>query len=213
MHWGSLNTFKARERDDVSKKHFQIVIVRDRLSRFYWWSNFFEKQHKTGCNVDFLGGKQGRRIYHKTTFQKILFLFFFLIIILLLVGRGWGDAEFVSSTGARRDKKKGEILYEKKSFLSFSPPFVCALIVKPFPFLDSLHYLWSSLKRTHTHTHTVAALLTPTLSPECGAKRWSSLTLAFPHKLKLDEREAAVVEEERGGKMAAAALKWREVSH
>lgn len=58
-----------------------------------------------------------------------------------------------------------------------------------------------------------AALLTPTLSPECDAARRSSLTFAFPHKLKLDEYEAAEEEEKEEGKTAAAALKWREVSH
>ena len=97
-------------------------------------------------------------------------------------------------------------------FFSHSfPPFVCALVGEPSLFRRSALLMTQpqtrSLKasthscahaHTHTHTHTrthamffptktTAALPTPTLSPE-----WAdpSLTLAFPHKLKLNERDS-----------------------
>lgn len=60
---------------------------------------------------------------------------------------------------------------------------------------------------THTYTHMAAALLTPTLSPECGAERRSSLTFAFPHKLKLDEHEAAEEGMAERGKNSGCGLK------
>lgn len=123
----------------------------------------------------------------------------------LLHNRGWEGT------------KKRISLWAELSFFSHSFPFVCALIVEPSLFRRAALFMTQpqtrSLKAsTHTHTHyifstkTTEALLTPTLSPEWADERRSSLTLAFPHKLKLNERDFGAEQK------VAVAFKWKSKS-
>lgn len=73
----------------------------------------------------------------------------------------WTFAEVMRSAaarrGARRDKKKGDSLWAKSFRSSFSPPFVCALIVEPSLFRRAALFMTqpqtrSRLARAHTHT-------------------------------------------------------------
>lgn len=153
----------------------------------------------------------------------LLFFFFFIflaVIALLLVRPFWGDAKYAGPTGGKKGQnKERNCLWAEKFPLVFYPICLCincrafSLFRRPALFMTQPQTHTHSLTHKRTHTHMAAALLTPTLSPECDAKLRSSLTFAFPHKLKLDEREAAEEEEKERGKTAAAALKWREVSH
>ena len=111
--------------------------------------------------------------------------------------------------GARRDKKENFffffffLLCAKSCFFFFFFSSICALIGEPSLFRRSALFMTRASNaqtegfthtHTHTHTHTIfskttEALLTPTLSPEWADERRSSLTLAFPHKLKLNEHD------------------------
>lgn len=190
-------TYGSVQKQNVPKMKNRNVVFKSKIS--YRWSGTIRKRPKYAkiwnklkkcTKTGFKTHNRADLARSRLTGSKLnRFLLFFLWTFLrwyrvLLHNRG------------REGTKKRILLCAKLSFSSTVSPFVCALIGKPSLFRWSALFMTQpqtcSLKAyTHTlyifPTKTTKALLTPTLSPEWADKRRSSLTLAFPHKLKLNE--------------------------
>ena len=135
------------------------------------------------------------------------------------------EVMYFCTTGGEKGQKREFCCAKKFFFFPLFPfhsfPFVCALIGEPSLFRWGALFMTQpqtrSLKappRVHTHTHTHTQWRTLYLpyqdnqgSPDTNLVSWvsrrSSLTLAFPHKLKLNEREQ---------KKVAVAFEWKSKS-